>query len=138
MNLVKKQQQRFGLMQDPRKSSQTTMEEIVTEQEEEYDDVIEDTEKYSGILVFVYQKGSFYSSRKRTKINQKSRQFYTLVQEELDKSLTSECHLNYNEDQCLENCLVSKFVQELGCLHARLHFIGNVKLELTNIHWEQD
>ena len=138
MNLVKKQQQRFGLMQDPRmKDKFGSMEEIVTEQEEEYDDVIEDTEKYSGILVFVYQKGSFYSSRKRTKINQKSRQFYTLVQEELDKSLTSECHFDYNEDQCLENCLVSKFVQELGCLHARLHFIGNVKLELTKIHWEK-
>ena len=129
MNLIKKQQ-KFGLMQDPRIQG-WNMDEIVTEQEEEYDDVIEDTEKFCGILVFVYQKGSFYSTRKRTKVNQKSRQFYQLYQEELDKKQTpSEC-FNYNEDQCLTNCLVSKFVEELGCLHARLHFIANDSIRST-------
>ena len=125
--LVKKSQQKFGLMTDPRASY--NLDEIVTEQEEEYDDVIEDTEKFYGILVFVYQKGSFYSSRKRTQINQKSRQFYQLKQEELDKRQTQQNCYNYNEDDCLTNCLVSKFVEDLGCLHARLYFIANATIK---------
>ena len=83
------------------------------------------------IMINVYDKGSFLRSRQLTQISsEEGRSLYTIDEEIIDKSKTSwinkcENQLNYVEDDCLMNCLVSKHLAEFGCLHFRLYLAAN-------------
>jgi hypothetical protein len=83
------------------------------------------------VLVVVYDKGSFLTSNQAALLEKSVDEQFTLQQEVVDKSNTKsifKCR-DYNvedgvtEDNCLNECLVMTFVEEFGCLHARLRLM---------------
>ena len=102
------------------------LEQLIERENSIDEDLVEDTEKVQNdLIIFVYQKHSFLSTHQLLKLKEKSRNYYDLRREIIDKKLTQnhfQCQTtdDYIEDECLTNCLISKFVADLGCLHARL------------------
>ena len=72
---------------------------------------------------------SFYSQVLQPIGNEDDNHF-TIDQEIIDKTKTKnvfncKAEHEYQEDECLKNCLVDRFIKEVGCLHARLYEFAN-------------
>merc|ERR1719468_255072 len=82
------------------------------------------------VLVIVYDKDSFFNGHQLTLVRRDEDMEFNIEQEIIDRSSTKyvfKCQDDhqYKEDLCLKDCLVSKFVNEVNCLHARLYFLAN-------------
>ncbi len=106
------------------------------------------------LTVFLYQEGSFYSSRIGTIAKRGSKKVYLVEQEVIDRSQAPgkglQCKKDegdndgMSEDDCLYNCLRKKFKMKFDCDHARLRrlFKGEILEVLDNdssnfCRWEQ-
>ena len=105
------------------------VEEFQDEECEEIKDFIEEPEREDRkVMILVYHQGSLLLSKQVLAIDEDESSYFTVEQEIIDKShVKNECETdqNYVEDFCLNQCLVSRSVQELGCLHARLFSLAN-------------
>ena len=66
---------------------------------------------------------------------------FTIDQEIIDKTKTKnvfncKAEHEYQEEECLKNCLVDRFIKEVGCLHARLYEFANdtIREEIKRQH----
>ena len=83
---------------------------------------------FPDLIIVAYQENSFYYSREILLTDYKKRAYYALEQEVIDKTNVKDvvdCQddPNYNEDQCLNSCLINKFVEKFNCVHARLRLL---------------
>ena len=91
------------------------------------------------VLIMIYDKGSFLTTHEIALLTSEANEVFSLQQEVVDKSSTKDlfgCHeydQEATEDDCLYDCLAKLFVQEFGCLHARLGLmpIRNQTLKAT-------
>ena len=79
------------------------------------------------LVILIYQKGAFYHSQVFQPIGENEPNTFYVEQEVIDKSNTKEVFncKEYDEDNCLRECLVSRFINEMGCLHVRLYDLAN-------------
>ena len=82
------------------------------------------------LLIIAYDEGAFFHSQVIQPVGLDETNYFTIEQEIIDKTKTKDlfqCSADrkYVEDVCLQNCLVDRFVKDMGCLHARLFEIAN-------------
>ena len=68
------------------------------------------------LIIIVYHKGAFYHSQILQPIGLTENNRFNVEQEIIDKTKTKEIfnckdEYEYHEDECLGNCLVSRFIQ---------------------------
>ena len=68
------------------------------------------------LIIIVYHKGAFYHSQILQPIGLTENNRFNVEQEIIDKTKTKEVfnckdEYEYHEDECLGNCLVSRFIQ---------------------------
>ncbi len=92
------------------------------------------TDPFESMVLLVFEAGSFLSSQSLGVLDRESKKYFTVEQEIIDKTNTKDVFdctddEDYVEDSCLEQCLVTRHVREMKCLHARIQPWANASIK---------
>ena len=98
--------------------------------------MFEDVRNYDNqtLIIIVYHKGAFYHSQILQPIGLTENNRFNVEQEIIDKTKTKEIfnckdEYEYHEDECLGNCLVSRFIQgSIDKKYYTTHLVYNTLL----------
>ena len=87
--------------------------------------------------IIVHPKNSLFSTSNVMNLAPNTSEDFIIDQETMDKTSVAkiegcEPDEDYSEDNCLQDCMAEKFVEEFGCLNANLKRNVRIKEKYTN------